>query len=770
MLVMSMALTGVPAKAATIAAGTATTTCDADVHVGLSATDIPSHVSLSFVISYDPARLAYVRAAPSGALDGWTMTPTESPGRIAVLLRPPTRLALAGTFAVVTFEVLDRSSNGSIPLTVSDVKIQLTVSTSIDGAGSNGAIAARCAGASAPGFVFRHLAGSTAGPGGADGRGPEARFGSVYGVVAKSDGTLYVADKSNYTIRRVTPDGVVSTIAGRVGHLGTADGQGTGARFLAPQDIANARDGVFVLDEELYQTGARIRHVSSAGVVRTIARGGGVCWDGQEPADASALCDTINAIASDAADNVYVLEETRIRRVAPDGTITLLAGVPGSLELGYRDGKGTDARFDGRAASMAVGPDGNLYLYEPINQAVRMVTHNGDTKTLFSGPPLPGIAQSTTIAVGNDVAIYVQQLSEIFRIDASGIRVVGTISWPTGRRFAIDPHGDIVLPRFDGTELWRFRFTDRIAEHVAGHRAEDGHIDGVGDQARFDGITALAYNNHDGLLYVADEQFFPQKVCSIRVVTLDGHVRTMQTSEPVCAAYLLVAPDGTLVAIELSHGPLIARRIARDGRVTRFAELPENCRPFNIGADAQGNIYLPCVASALNGPPVSYIAKLHPSGSVAVFAQGVSGEALTVLPSGDLIVADHFHLVRVTPTGATLPFAGTNLYPLQADGSLIEASFGFVVALAPGPDGSVYAMDIGLGTWVLLRHVTSAGEVTTVAGAGVGTEDGDGTNARFVWPEAIALLPDGEIIIAEPNALRIGTPGGGQARRRSVRH
>jgi len=79
-------------------------------------------------------------------------------------------------------------------------------------------------------------------------------------------------------------------------------------------------------------------------------------------------------------------------------------------------------------------------------------------------------------------------------------------------------------------------------------------------------------------------------------------------------------------------------------------------------------------------------------------------------------------------------------------------------------------MDIGTGNWVLLRHATSAGDVSTVAGAGIGTEDGDARTARFAYPPiAVAMLPSGEIVIAEPNALRIGIPAN-PTRRRSVLH
>jgi hypothetical protein len=671
---------------------------------------------------------------------------------------------------MVAFEIVDQSASAPIPLVVSDVKIQLTVGTSIDGAGGNGAIQPQCGSTSSAGYMFRHLAGSTTGPGGADGKGSQARFGAVYGVVAKRDGTLYVADKGNYTIRRITSDGVVSTIAGRVGHLGTADGRGGDARFLAPYDIANARDGVFVLDEELYHTDARIRHVSATGDVQTIARAGGSCADGREPADVLALCDTVEAIASDASDNIYVLETTRIRRISTDGTITVVAGVPGLLELGFRDGKGRDARFDGRAGSITVGPDGNLYIYEPLNRAVRVVTPGGDTKTLVSGPPLPGFSGDSTIAVGDDGAIYVHQTSEVFRINADGIRVVAYVGWPTGRRFALDARGDLVLPTYQGTELWRLLFSEHRAERVAGFAPEGGIVDGSGDQARFDSITALTYNRRDGLLYVADRQYFPEQVCTIRTVTLRGDVHTLQTSEPVCASHLLAASDGALIAINVTDGPITAQRVGQDGRVTPFADLPDNCRSFNVAADAQGNIFLPCVASSLNGPPLSYIAKLRPDGSVTVVAQGISGEALTVLENGDLVVANHYRLVRVTPAGSVLPFAGSGVFPLQADGTLSDASFGFMFALAPGSNGSVYVMDIGTGNWVLLRHATSAGDVSTVAGAGIGTEDGDARTARFAYPPiAVAMLPSGEIVIAEPNALRIGIPAN-PTRRRSVLH
>jgi sugar lactone lactonase YvrE len=95
-----------------------------------------------------------------------------------------------------------------------------------------------------PEGIVSTLAGRSGSPGGADGKGPEARFTKCVGIAVTRDGTVYVADTGAHTIRRIGPDGVVSTLGGAFQKGGKSDGAGPAARFLNPQSLAVDEKGV----------------------------------------------------------------------------------------------------------------------------------------------------------------------------------------------------------------------------------------------------------------------------------------------------------------------------------------------------------------------------------------------------------------------------------------------------------------------------------------------------------------------------------------------
>ncbi|MEB3220445.1 MAG: hypothetical protein VKS61_00055 [Candidatus Sericytochromatia bacterium] len=201
----------------------------------------------------------------------------------------------------------------------------------------------------------------------AEGRGALARFDTPHGLSVGSDGTVYVADTQNHRIRRIAPDGTVSTLAGSA--IGDVDGTGEGARFNAPHGLTWAVDGhLYVADTANH----RIRRISPAGVVTTVAGVDRGFADGQGE---EALFKLPYAVAAGPDGAVYVADtaNNRIRRVTPTGRVDTLAGAD---DLGQADGEGPAARF-WWPTGLAVGPDGALVVVDHFNARVRRVARIG---------------------------------------------------------------------------------------------------------------------------------------------------------------------------------------------------------------------------------------------------------------------------------------------------------------------------------------------------------------------------------------------------------
>ncbi len=245
---------------------------------------------------------------------------------------------------------------------------------------------------SRPAGVVTTLAGSPGQIGSADGTGSAARFDEPIGIAVGSSGNVYVADEGNDTIRKITPAGVVTTLAGSPGQTGSADGTGSAARFTFPSGIAvNAAGNVYVGDET-----DTIREITPAGVVTTLA--GDADHQGTTDGTGStALFEQPAGLAVDAAGNVYVADigADTIRKITPAGVVTTLAGSPG--QTGSADGTGSAARFS-FPTSVAVDGTGNVYVADNGNDTIREITPAGVVTTLAGTAGQHGSANGTGTA------------------------------------------------------------------------------------------------------------------------------------------------------------------------------------------------------------------------------------------------------------------------------------------------------------------------------------------------------------------------------------
>jgi sugar lactone lactonase YvrE len=197
------------------------------------------------------------------------------------------------------------------------------------------------------------LAGST--EGWADATGADAQFNGPSGLAVDSSGNVYVADYDNHMIRKITPNGTVTTVAGS-GSRGDADGQGAAASFNRPNALkVDAMGNIYVADASNH----RIRKITPDGVVTTLAGSTRGFADGTGVA---AQFDYPWGLAIDASGNVYVADSgnNKLRKITPNGVVSTLAG---SGTSGSENGLGATAQFDD-PLDVAVDASGNVYVLD----------------------------------------------------------------------------------------------------------------------------------------------------------------------------------------------------------------------------------------------------------------------------------------------------------------------------------------------------------------------------------------------------------------------
>ena len=217
-------------------------------------------------------------------------------------------------------------------------------------------------------------------PGSANGKASDASFYNLMGLAVDSGGNVFVADSRNNLIRKISSDGIVSTLAGS-GAAGKTDGPAAKATFTYPMAVAvDPKGNVYVCDTQ----NNLIRKISTDGTVSTVA-GALTEANKNHPEDTTRL-DSPKGIVADKQGNVCFTDFGRdvIRKITPDGKIAVFAG---NSDRGSKDGKGTAASFY-LPTGLAIDNRGNLFVADTYNNIIRKIDPTGVVTTI-AGKPAP---------------------------------------------------------------------------------------------------------------------------------------------------------------------------------------------------------------------------------------------------------------------------------------------------------------------------------------------------------------------------------------------
>jgi sugar lactone lactonase YvrE len=570
-------------------------------------------------------------------------------------------------------------------------------------------------------------------------------------------GNLYIAESNR--VRKVSPAGIITTVAGN-GNAASADVSGDGGpatnAAISPGALAADQTGnVYFVEYFGYPPiGApqipliRIRKISVDGIITTIAGYG----------TPVGLPCCIGGMAADGAGSLYLTLDGmyRVSKLAPDGSITIVAGDGADGHSGD-GGPATAAQLrDPRA--LAVDGNGNLYISEW--NFIRKVSSDGMITTVagvrgvgYSGDDGPAAAAGLdgVVALTTDPAgsLYMVDTNDeddagharIRKVSTAGIitTVVGNgeppLSTPLG--VAVDSAGTLYVADTLGNRLRRASPDGRLST-IAGDAFWNSTGDGGPASVSPVGWPAGLALDNAGRLYIA-----ATLEDRIRVISPDGIMNTVAGLWPIVHAY---SGDG--------------------GPATR-AQLSF---PKDVAPDGSGNIY---IADSGN----NRVRVVSPSGIITTVAgagvAGYSGDgdlatnAQLSLPSGlaldtagNLYVADtnNFRIRKISTSGIITTIAGNGTRGHSGDGGpATSAQLDYPTGLKIDTAGNLYIGDRGA-----VRMVSPDGIITTVAGSGVPGFSGDGGPATGAQLGAWGLAFDrsGKLYVADPayNTVRILTP------------
>jgi sugar lactone lactonase YvrE len=540
-------------------------------------------------------------------------------------------------------------------------------------------------------------------------------------IALDAQGNLFVADTWHYAILKVTAAGVVSTLAGGAGS-GFADGTGSAAKFAYPYAIAVDRSGnVYVCDT----LNRALRKITPAGVVTTVAGAAvsgplsvptlpyGVAVDGADnvyftnsgeqtivrmtPAGVrtdwyrapAGVLFFPQALAVDAAGTVYAVNYGQIVRVTAGGVASTLAGASHPSDYGSADGQGTAARFE-EIRGIAIDANGDVLVADTDNEAIRRVTPGGDVTTMM-GKKAPGFIDGPAASASFSGKSTFTDNKRAF-VGIAGV--------------AVDASGDIYLADTGNNAIRRIARSGAVTT-VAGN-GTPGFANGNGRSASFNGPTGVAIDAA-GNLYVADKNNN-----AVRKISASGDVSTLAaafdrpTDIAVGADGTVYVSDGSVVLVDGSDGKPTIRRISAAGVVSTFLSndaLPPvpDLTPTVFGpiaVDPSGTVLVKtftrqfgCDICGPGRPAFGGILAISPGGVVTQRTNILSAQLATV----NSLAADRdgnayelllksdgraMTLVRHTPLGVTTDIAVDGIPPkFDNDGHIAVDANGNVVVV-----------------------------------------------------------------------------------------
>ncbi len=592
----------------------------------------------------------------------------------------------------------------------------------------------------APGGAMTVIAGSgVPGFSGDGGTATGAQLQDPSGVAVDSAGNVYIADTGNHRIRRVTPGGVISTVAG-----GTTD------QLNAPIGVAVDGAGtVYVAD-----TGNnRVRRLSS-GILTTIAGTGGAGFGGDGGTATGATLWQPRGVAVDGAGNVYIADRwnRRIRRVATNGVITTVAGL-GTMGFSGDGGSAVVAQL-GDPAGVAVDAAGTVYIADHSNQRIRRVSGGVISTLAGNGNPAYGgdggaatgaaLHQPLGVCAGAGGTVYIADSSN-YRIRLVSAGFITTVA---------------------GTGTAGFSGDGGAATNAQLHNPLGTAVDGAGN------------------LYIADTENH-----RVRRVTPGGTVTTVAGSGGIlysgdggpATAATLYRPSS--VAVDAVGNLYIAdrfndriRRVTPGGMISTVAgggsspaegvaaTAARLVLPSAVAVDSSGNLYIADYSNRVRRVSGGVLTTVAGSGvygtagdegsALAAHLAGPNGLALDDV--GNIYVTDGSRIRRFRPGGTITTVAGSLTPGSGGDGgSATAAGLNFPAALAVRASGGLFIADSGNHR---VREVDAAGVIRTVAGNGSANFSGDGgepESAALYDPRGVAVDSLGQIYVADSRNQRV---------------